>query len=123
MPPPEIPALTSIEEIGRLLLKTCLAYGKAYKKGMADVYQEDLADLTPQEVELAFKEARRRCKFFPNPAELREALYAAIERAPRQSRRESDPNCTECRGEGWKTTEKDGRRFVVTCPCRQRKAV
>ena len=46
------------------------------------LFCEALSDLTPQEVELGFREASKRLKFFPTTAEIRGLMEAALERTP-----------------------------------------
>lgn len=111
-----LPDLSTREHIGRLMLRLFIAYRKKADLATVDVYHEALRDLMPRESELAFLEATRRYKYFPNPAEIREALYVALERNPRGP--ESDPACARCDGQGWETIEKDGRAFAAPCRCR-----
>jgi hypothetical protein len=50
-------------------------------------YREALGDLTSEEIESGCREAIRRLKFFPNPAEIRECLAIARANAtPKQVR-------------------------------------
>jgi hypothetical protein len=99
-------------------MRLCAAYQRPLTREMVEAYHEALSDLLPREAALAFAEGTRRCKWFPNPAELREAMTVALERMPRRT--ESDPSCPKCQGAGWKEVEKNGLRFVASCDCRKR---
>ena len=78
-------SLTSREEIGKYLLSFCELHRRQLTPALLSLFCEALADLTPNEVQLGFQEVARRVKFFPAPAEIREALEVALERMPRRS--------------------------------------
>lgn len=52
-----------------LLAKT---FGRAIDEELIAIYDEALSDITPDQIENVAKHARRECKFFPRPKELRE---------------------------------------------------
>jgi hypothetical protein len=67
---------------------------KGYLSTFALLYRQDISDeavgayevalrhLSPSELQLGCQEATRRCKFFPNPAEILDSLKAAREKIP-----------------------------------------
>ena len=104
--------------IVKWLTRYCEVFRKEMTQNLFEAYRDCLYDLTEPELELGFTEALRRSRFFPNPGDVRDALDVALERMPR--RRESDPECKICAGNGWKIVERDGRRWAATCDCRKR---
>lgn len=120
---PELVSLTSREQIGKHLLPFFVLHRRKFSAEVLTLFQEALADLTPREVELGFTEVAKRQKFFPTPADVREAMEAALERMPSQSRRLADENCKDCNGCGWKIVEKNGLRMAIgLCHCTKRSA-
>lgn len=113
-------SLTSREEIGKYLLSFCELHRRQLTPALLSLFCEALADLTPNEVQLGFREVAKRVKFFPAPAEIREALEVALERMPRRSLAKDD--CPHCEGYGWRTVEKEGRRMAILCSCTARAA-
>lgn len=63
-------------EFSDCLGKWMLVFNRVYRQPMTDVtiwaYRETLADLTPEELERGCREAMKRTKFTPTPAEIRE---------------------------------------------------
>lgn len=81
-------------------------------------YTIALADLTEQDLKLAFEESMRmsRSSFPPKPGEIRGYLEAARERMrPAGSCANSD--CRECLGTGWRVVNREGNNFAVRCEC------
>lgn len=68
---------------------------------MIRAYIEALNDLNETEVEIAFSEAARRRKFFPNPAEIREALEIMRDHTHVGKPYEFSPQCKRCGGTGY----------------------
>jgi hypothetical protein len=105
----------------KILLRTltvnlCAIYQKRVTEPMIEGYWNALSDLSEREASLAFREATKRCKFLPTPAEIREALNVALERMPRRGS-SADAKCEHCDGNGWEVVEHDGRKFAITCRC------
>lgn len=115
-------SLTSRDEIGRYLLSFCELHRRAMTPAILNLFCEALADLTPRELRLGFQEVARRTRFFPTPADVRDAMEAALERMPRQRRQLAAEDCPKCSGCGWRTVEKDGRRMAILCSCTKRSA-
>jgi hypothetical protein len=113
-----LPPISGVEQIKRHLMRLAETYNRILTVEAVRGYIEALDDFTPDELDLAFREAYRRCKFFPNPAEIRECLSVALERMPRT--RIADENCKDCEGMGWKVIEKKDRKFAVQCNCRRK---
>jgi hypothetical protein len=63
------------------LAKWLMVFSQLYRQEATEAavwaYREALADLTPGEIDRGCREAIRRLKFFPNPAEIRECLTIA----------------------------------------------
>jgi len=63
------------------LTKWLLVFSQLYRQEATEAavwaYRESLDDLSAEEIELACREAIRRLKFFPTPAEIRECLTLA----------------------------------------------
>jgi len=116
-----LPSLTSREEIGKLLLPFCELHRRSIAP-LLSLYCEALADLTPREVKLGFTEVAKRTRFFPTPADVRDAMEAALERMPKHPRRLAADDCKNCDGTGWAIVEKDGRRMAILCSCTKRSA-
>lgn len=96
-----------------------------------EAYIESLSDLTDGEIDIAFIEAIKRCKFRPQPAEIREALTTARECRTGTRFSLADPNCERCGGTGYGTVpardpdtheEIPGYRWAVRCQCTKRNA-
>lgn len=120
-PVPENGVLSFEGDVLRRHLKVlCETYGRPMSADGIEGYLRALSDLTIPEITLAFGEAIKRCKYFPNPAEIREAMYVALERMPRQ--KQALESCPDCGGTGWKIVEKNGQRWAASCPCRKRAA-
>lgn len=119
---PELVSLTSREQIGKHLLPFFVLHRRRFSAEVLTLFHDALADLTPREVELGFTEVAKRQKFFPTPADVREAMEAALERLPSQPRRLASENCPHCFGCGWKTVERDGRRMAILCSCTRQSA-
>lgn len=113
-----LPPISGVELIKKRLLQLAETYQRQMTREMVLGYVEALDDFTPNEIDLAFREAVKRCKFFPNPAEIRECLNVALERMPRT--REAVNDCKLCEGMGWRVVEKNGRKFAVQCGCRRK---
>lgn len=120
--PGELPSITPREEIGKHLLPLLELHRRPYRPGVLSLFCEALADLTPREVDLGFRECAKRLKFFPTPADVREALNVALERMPQQTRRLADENCARCNGTGWEIVERGGRRMAILCSCTKQSA-
>lgn len=100
------------------LTRYCEVFRKEFTQTLFETYRDCLYDLSVAELELAFAEGMRRTRFFPNPAEVRDALDAALERMPR--RREAVEDCPKCQGDGWKVIEKNGTKYAIQCGCRRK---
>jgi len=105
------------ELLRKLLRRAWVANGKPEKytptPELIDVYWEALADLTAIELKLGFTECTKHLEYFPKPAEVRGHMEAALERMPRPAN--PHEGCPECDGNGWKTVDRNGRRFAVAC--------
>ena len=72
--PPRAPnASWLIEQLALL----AMALGEAISDGRLAIYADELSDLTCDQLAVAFRRARRECRFFPRIAELRELAGAA----------------------------------------------
>jgi len=118
---PDLPSLTSREKIGELLLPFCTLHRRRIAPLM-NLFCNALADLTPREVELGFNEVAKRTKFFPTPADVREALEAALERLPSRPLQLASEDCPHCSGCGWKIVDRDGHRMAILCSCTKQSA-
>lgn len=113
--------LCSREIVGKFLLRLCTTHRRELSKIMLDTYHEGLADLSDREVELGFQEVIKRLQFWPQVADVRNALAIALERMPRPDR--TAPDCKECDGNGYVVIEREGRRVAQLCACRSQREV
>jgi hypothetical protein len=88
--------------IKRRLMLLAETYRKDITPEMTQGYLEALGDLSELEVEIAFVEASKRYKFFPNPAEIREALNLARDKFPAKLSA-AVGTCGLCHGTGFKS--------------------
>ena len=93
-------------------------YRTPLNEDCAVAYTLALADLTEQELKLAFEESLRmhRSDFPPKPGEIRGYLDAALQRAPKPPSR-ANSDCGECLGTGWRVVNREGNNFAVRCEC------
>lgn len=67
---------TPSRELLELLARELLLTGAMFRTEITELisvgYREALSDLTPSEIERGFREARKKLKFFPLAAEIRE---------------------------------------------------
>lgn len=80
-------------------------FGQVYRQEVGDesvaAYQAALRHLSPSELKLACDESIKRCKFFPNPAEILESLKVARDKLPVETGRPAE-------GEVMSQKERDG---------------
>ena len=88
--------------IKKRLTRLAETYQRPLTVEQVNGYIEALGDLSELEVEIGFVEATQKCKFFPNPAEVRNAAEAAKERT-REARPTTFPVnvCARCGGTGF----------------------
>jgi hypothetical protein len=113
-----------IRQVVRLWLS---AYAKVYHKPVDDdlveAYVLALENFTPAILQRAFLRRMKSSKFFPTPAEIREAAEIELELELVPMPRESDADCELCRGTGWKLVKRpEGGEWCVVCACRRKKS-
>lgn len=97
-------------------------FGQLFRQEIGDeaagAYQVTLSHLNPEELKLGCDEAIKRCKFFPNPAEILESLRMARERMDAFGHSPRGNECTLCGGCKWKVIHREGYGYAVPCDCR-----
>ena len=103
---------TKVDLIARKLNVFAQVYDRRINRLLIEAYVAALADLTVRQLEIGFSEAIKRYKFFPTPAEVRDAMQVVIEKEPRRAI--SVPDCDICQGTGWIVKGK----YASKCDCR-----
>jgi hypothetical protein len=115
------------ERFSAALLSNLALLGELYRQELTPLatiaYQEALRDLSIEAMNAGFKEAIKRCKFLPTPAEIRDEANIAMSLQERP--REAAAECQLCRGTGWQLKPRDDGqgKWVIKCQCRGKQRV
>lgn len=104
--------------LGDWLAKLFATYGKPSNPDTIAGYAVALADLSDENLKLAFEEALRshRSSFVPTPGEIRGYLEAALDKLPPAGSL-ARPDCPRCWGTGFVILTLDGANYAVRCKC------
>jgi hypothetical protein len=110
----------------RMVLSVAEMYGEALSEDRTAAYVEALIDVPIDELRLGVQRHIRLSKWFPKPAELRQAVDRELEaRRPTTDIRASfhaPPICTRCEDSGWVFVADRtdvAQPTVKRCPCYQ----
>ena len=86
-------------------------YGRKYDNGAGKWFADAIADLTPAEIDSAFREGPKTWKFMPSPAEFRDAVLVEP----------GAGSCEKC-ANGFVPDPEGGPNAVKRCECRKKSA-